>query len=144
MKQFIYCVGLIILLAASLSAQANDLIWKVNIISVLPSRPNVPSEFCLQFSPDAFAGPLSQLQQEGVRANNGILIKFRTFQPQQLNGLFFTSIEAVISRQLNSGHAWYNRMFIHLQQLSPVGVADGVWSTPDCRGRLVAQPPGAN
>ncbi len=140
MKKLIKMFGVLgLLFIAAPLAAANELIWKVTIISVLPSRANVPADYCLQFSPDVYAGSLTQLQQTGVKARNGVLIKYRTMQTQQENALFFTSIDAVISKQLDPSHSWYTRLHIHLQQLTMNGVADGVWSTLDCKGRLIAQ-----
>lgn len=139
MKKWV--VGLIIFLNTGI-VLAQDFVWKVSIISAFPARSGIPSDFCLQFTPNNFAASLNQLQQNGVRADNNIVIRFRTFQPEMQNDLIFTQIEAVISKQLDSGHAWYTNMFIHLQQLSPYGVADGVWSTRECKGRLIVQPQG--
>jgi hypothetical protein len=130
----------IFLLGLSPAAMAEQVVWKVTIISALPSRQDVPLNYCQQFSPDVYVGPDSKLQQEGVKAQNGMLVKYRTVQTQQQNQLFFTSIDAVISKQLDPSHSWYTRFYIHLQQLTLHGIADGVWSTLDCKGRLIAQP----
>lgn len=128
------------LLTLSPAALADHLTWKVTIISALPNRPDVPVNYCQQFSPDTYTGSAGQLAQEGIKAQNGMLVKYRTVQTQEQNNLFFTAIDATISKQLDPSHSWYTRFYIHLQQLTLHGVADGVWSTPDCKGRLVAQP----
>lgn len=130
----------LLLFIAPAIANAEEVVWKMTVISALPSRANVPANFCQQFTPDVYAGSLHQLEQQGSTARNGIKIKYRNLQVQQQNELFFTSIDAFISKQLDPDHSWYTRLYIHLQQLNPNGVADGVWSTPDCKGRLVAQP----
>lgn len=119
---------------------AQELYWKFSVISVLPVARNIPPEYCLQRIPDSFTAPISDLMQSGVRSNNQFLVKFRSFQPEMNHGLIFTQINAVISRQLDSGHAWYSYWFIQLQQLNSYGVADGVWSTNECKGRLIAEP----
>lgn len=124
----------------STAALSENSVWKVTFISAISSRPNVPAEFCQRFSPDIYEAPIQKMEQEGVKAQNGILVKYRNIQTQQENELFFTKIDAVISRQLDPDHSWYTRMFIHLQQLTGNGVADGVWSTRDCKGRLILQP----
>lgn len=119
---------------------AESAVWKVTFISAIPSRPDVPAEYCQRFSPDTYEAPIQKLEQEGVKAQNGILVKYRNIQTQQDSELFFTKIDVVISKQLDSAHSWYTRMFVHLQQLTGNGVADGVWSTRDCKGRLIVQP----
>jgi hypothetical protein len=133
--KFIFSV---LLLPLPILAKAEP-VWKFNIISALASRPDVPADFCLHFSPDNFLGTWSNLQQSGTLSQNGIRIKFRSFQSDPENGLIFTKIHAQIFRTINSNRTWYTNWYIHLQQLTRYGVADGVWSTPDCKGRLVAQ-----
>jgi hypothetical protein len=135
----IFGIG-IILFSIPLAISANSITWKVSIISAMPSRSSVPIEFCQQFSPDVYIGSFGQLQQGSVKAQNGMLVKYRNVHFNQDHELFFTEVDAVISKQLDPAHTWYNRWFIHLQQLTPNGVADGVWSTRDCKGRLIAEP----
>ncbi len=115
-------------------------VWKFTLISAMPARVDIPAQFCLQFSPDNFTGPLNVLQQSGVNANNGVKIKFRSWRVDSENGLIFTKISAQIAKTLNPNRTWNAPWFIHLQQLTPFGIADGVWSTPECKGRLIAQP----
>ncbi len=134
-----WLIGLVICLSLNIAC-AQDLFWKFSVISVIPASRDVPPGYCVQWMPDSFAAPLSELLQTGVRSSNQFLVKFRSFQPEMNHNLIFTQIDAVISRQLDSGHAWYSYMFIHLQQLNPYGVADGVWSTKECKGRLIAEP----
>ena len=132
---------LIFLLTPLTTAMAADnLVWKVTIISAIPSRPNVPADFCQRFSPDIYGASLNQLQQTGATAENGMLVKYQSVQTRQENELFFTGVNAVISKQLHPGQFWHTHFYIHLQQLTANGVADGVWSTLDCKGRLIAQP----
>lgn len=123
-----------------LAASADNLIWKFTLISALPTRTDVPTDFCIRATPDTFIGSLALLQQSGISSQNGMLIKFRSLQVNSENGLFFTKINAQISRKLDANRTWYTTWYIHLQQLSRYGVADGVWSTVDCKGRLIAQP----
>jgi hypothetical protein len=138
-EKMITRIGIALLMATSL-AHANDLVWKVSVISALPGRPGVPAEFCREFTPDSYAAPVTQLQQTGAQAQNGMTIKYRTVQTQEQNQLYLTAIDGMISKKLDPEHSWYTRFYIYLQQLTPAGVADGVWSTSDCKGRLIATP----
>jgi hypothetical protein len=131
--------GLLLMVTAPTITRAESGQWRVTIISAMPSRHNVPVEYCQQFTPNMYFGQTSAIQQAGVMAQNGILVKYRTVQTRQEDSLFFTAIQAVISKQLDAGHSWYTRWNVHLQQLTLDGPADGVWSTLDCKGRLIAQ-----
>ncbi len=140
MTKFLLKASILLLFPLPLIAAPDNIAWKFNLVSALPIRTDVPTQFCTQFSPDSFMGPLSLLQNSGTYSQNGMLIKFRSLQMNPENGLFFTKITAQISRKLNYNRTWYTPWFIHLQQLTRYGVADGVWSTADCKGRLIAQP----
>lgn len=140
MFKLLFKISIFTLVSLPLMAAADNLVWKFNIISAMPIRTDTPADFCTQFSPDNFTGALSLLQQSGTLAQNGMQIKFRSVRVDSENGLVFTKISAQISRKLNPYRTWYTSWFIHLQQLTRSGVADGVWSTPDCKGRLIAQP----
>jgi hypothetical protein len=140
MKKYLLKASILALLSLPYMAMAATPVWKFTLISALPIQRDTPSQFCLQISPDNFMGPLNILQRSGVIANNGMKVKFRSWQVNSENGLIFTKINAQISKIVNPNRTWYTPFFIHMQQLTPFGVADGVWSTPECKGRLVAQP----
>lgn len=139
MKKISVQIGIALCIIAPIAC-ADDLVWKVAVISAIPSHPGVPAEFCREFVPDSFVASMTQLQQTGVQAQNGITIKYHNVQTQEQNQLYLTAIDAYISKKLDPEHSWYTRIYIYLQQLTLTGVADGVWSTADCKGRLIATP----
>ncbi len=133
-------VGILLLLIFFKIAEADTLVWKTTFISAMPARANVPVEFCQQFSPDVYVAPVEKLLRESVTTENGLQVKYRNLSSHQQDGLFFTEITGIFSKTLRSGHPWFTYFYIHEQMLTPHGVADGVWSTENCKGRLIAQP----
>ena len=116
-------------------------VWKFTAVSAIPSQPGITPEFCKEYSPDLLIAPINVLTQTGPPAKNGLMVKFQSVNSQSKNKLFFTDITADLSRKLpGNNRPWSDQMYIHLQQLQADGIADGVWSTRRCKGRLIAQP----
>ncbi len=122
------------------AALAEEIIWKVTEVSAIPRQVGISAEYCQQFTPNFYIGSIEKLMQEGVKSRNGLSIKYRSINRHEQHGLYFTEIEILMSRRLEYPPPWFDTMYIHLQQLTANGPADGVWSTHRCKGRLIFQP----
>lgn len=130
----------ILLFFAVQTSFADTVIWKTTIISAIPNRAEIPVAFCQRFSPDVYVAPAEKLLRESVTSQNGLQVKYRNVSFHQEKSLYFVEINAMLSKTLPSGHPWFTYFYIHEQMLSPQGIADGVWSTDNCKGRLIAEP----
>ena len=135
----------LLLLAALTPALAKPLekkvIWTAVFSNVMPARKNVTKNYCLSHTPTVMTTTIEQItRKSGVRALNGINIRYLSYKTQHKNHVYFNRVDAVISGKDNHDRTWSQPMKLYEQTLTPIGATYTVWSTKNCKGTFLGTP----
>ena len=124
-------------------AAAPDIIWTPTFYSIQPRtdiKNSVSKNFCITHTPNTFRTTIDQIKK-GVKAENGVYIKYLSYTTTHQHGLGFNRVKAKIWLEDNNGHTiWSAPLWEYQQNLSDNGITNTVWATPQCKGKFIGVP----
>ncbi len=153
MKRMIVGLSVLMLLQMGVAAEINsagmvqkeirETVWTPTFYAIKPrgdiAKP-VSMSFCLTHIPNTLRTTISEIKK-GVRAENGVYIKYLSYTTEHKYGLGFNVVHAEVWTVDNSGKiTWSSPMWEYQQNLSDDGVTNVVWATNECKGKFIGVP----
>jgi len=121
--------------------EGKSIVWTAVFSNVMPVNASVSQAYCSQHTPTVMVTTIDQItSKEGVKALNGIIVRYLSYKEIAKDHLNFNIVDAVISGKDESGKTWSTPMKLYEQTLNPVDVTYTVWSTPYCKGTFLGTP----
>ncbi|MCF6776943.1 hypothetical protein L3V83_10230 [Thiotrichales bacterium 19X7-9] len=150
MKKITLLSSTFIILCASntLYASANstkevETVWTPTFYAIQPRvdvKNPVSMNFCLTHTPNTLQTTISQIKQ-GVKAENGVYIKYLSYSTTHKHGLGFNTVNAEVwTVDAKGNKTWSSPMWEYQQNLSDNGVTNVVWATNECKGKFIGVP----
>ena len=143
MKQIVVLLSALFFSSAVLaSPQKSKIIWTAVFGHITPLTSQVSKSYCLSHTPTVVVTTIDQItSKKGVRALNGIYIKYKSYRGVIKHGIRFNYVNAIVSGRDKNG-PWSTPMTLYQQTLSEQdrGVTWVVWSTKDCKGMFLGTP----
>lgn len=126
---------------ASESGVKREILWTAVFANVVPLNPDVTQAYCDAHTPTVMVTTIDQItSKNGVKALNGIMVKYLSYKTIEKDHLYFNIVNATIAGKDENGKAWTSPMKLYEQTLDPVGVTYTTWSTPYCKGTFLGTP----
>ena len=124
------------------SADQNPkIIWTAVFSNATPLKASITQDYCNQHTPSVMVTTIDQItSKEGVKALNGIVVRYLSYKEIEKDHLNFNIVDAIISGKEKDGKIWSSPMKLYEQTLNPVDVTYTVWSTPYCKGTFLGTP----
>ena len=139
MKKLIAC-GLFALMSTPLVTLATEhqtVTWTAVFSDTIPNAASVTQRYCDEHTPTVIVTTIKQItSKKGVKALNGVWIKYNSYVTHEKNGLYFNIVKASVYGELN-GKKWSEPMKLYEQTLTPTGVTNTVWATKNCKGKFL-------
>lgn len=139
----IYQIALwsLLFIANCVLAHPPQVIWTAVFSDIVPINKSVSQAYCEARTPSVVVTTISQItSQRGIRALNGVRIRYLSYKTIKKNNLYFNLVSAVVSGKDAEGKPWAEPMKLYEQTLSPVAVTYTVWSTKHCKGTFLGTP----
>ncbi|WP_119343389.1 hypothetical protein [Facilibium subflavum] len=143
---FVFLIGICTLISITNSTVANttktveETVWTPTFFAIQPRtdiKNPVSKAFCLTHTPNTLRTTISQIKK-GVRAENGVYIKYLSYTTTHKHGLGFNVVNArVWTTDKNGKITWESPMWEYQQNLSDTGVTNTVWATNVCKGKFI-------
>lgn len=139
-----YLLALFLIISASTLAaeQPVKIIWTAVFSNITPRMASVTKDYCVKHTPTVVVTTIDQItSKDGVKAMNGIHVKYLSYNSKAKDGLLFNTVNAIVSGEDKNGK-WSTPMKMYQQTLSEQdrGVTWVVWSTKDCKGSFLGTP----
>ena len=134
---------LISLIATTSNAASHKpkIIWTAVFSNITPINNNISQSYCNTHTPTVIITTIKQItSSNGVRALNGINVRYLSYKTVRKNHLYFNIVDAIVSGKNSAGKTWSEKMKLYEQTLSPVGLTYTVWSTTNCKGTFLGTP----
>ena len=126
---------------ASESGVKREILWTAVFSNITPLNPDITQTYCDQHTPTVMVTTIDQItSKNGVRALNGIMVKYLSYKTIEKDHLYFNIVNATVSGKDENGKTWATPMKLYEQTLVPVGVTYTTWSTPYCKGTFLGTP----
>ncbi len=122
--------------------QQPKIIWTAVFSHTTPRTKQVSKNYCVKHTPTVVVTTIEQItSKKGVRALNGIYLKYKNYKGIIKDGIRFNYVNATLSGQSKNG-PWSTPMKLYQQTLSKqdMGVTWVVWSTKYCKGMFLGTP----
>lgn len=127
--------------ALAINMPSTTVIWTAVFSNIAPSKASVSKDYCQLHTPTTIVTTIDEItSSKGVSSLNGVNIRYLSYKTVQKDGLYFNSVDAVISGKNADGTSWSNPMKLYEQTLNPTDVTYTVWSTPFCKGTFLGTP----
>lgn len=117
-----------------------ETVWTPTFYAIEPRtdiKNPVSEEFCLTHIPNTLQTTVSQIKQ-GVKAENGVYIKYLSYTTTHKLGLGFNEVDAEVwTVDAKGNKTWSSPMWQSQQNLSETGVTNTVWATNKCKGKFI-------
>ena len=124
--------------APAVKSSAPTVIWTAVFSDTQPNRSGVTQAQCDAETPTVMVTTIDQITSPaGVMALNQVNVRYLSYVTKNIDGLGFNIVKATVSGVDSTGHSWSEPMSLYEQNLSPTGVTNTVWSTPNCKGKFV-------
>lgn len=120
----------------ALASHHQTVTWTAVFSNTMP-KAGVSQKFCDEHTPTVMVTTIGQItSKEGVKALNGVWVKYNSYVTHEKDGLYFNIVKAHVHGTLN-GKKWSEPMKLYEQTLSPTGVTNTVWATKYCKGKFL-------
>lgn len=136
-------VGVLALLTTTTygANKSPTVVWTAVFADFTPLSKNISYRYCKAHTPSVIVTTIKQItSKKGIRAVNGINIRYLSYKTVKKNHLYFNIVNAVVRGITPQGKSWSAPMKLYEQTLSPIGVTYTVWSTPKCKGTFIGTP----
>lgn len=143
-SKVIVVLGLILLWNAANASENSgkqEVLWTAVFSNSMPISSEINQAYCDQHTPTVMVTTIDQItSKNGVKALNGIMVKYLSYKAIEKDHLYFNIVNATIAGKDKNGKAWTSPMKLYEQTLVPVGVTYTTWSTPYCKGTFLGTP----
>lgn len=119
---------------------APEIVWTPTFYEIQPRtdiKHPVSTSFCLSHIPNTLRTTIDQIKH-GVKAENGVYIKYLSYTTTHKHGLGFNTVNAEVWLEDTQGKKiWSSPLWEYQQNLSDTGVTNTVWATPECKGKFI-------
>lgn len=125
----------------AMAAAGQEVKWTAVFSDATPVDSNYSEAYCKAHTPTVMVTTIKEItSNKGVKALNGIWVKYVSYKTEVKDHLYFNVVDAEISGVDAAGKAWKTPMKLYEQTLDEVGVTYTVWSTPACKGTFLGTP----
>ena len=122
-----------------------ETVWTPSFYAITPRtdvKHPVSLNFCLTHTPNTLRTTISQITaKSGVRAENGVYIRYLHYHTTHKHGLGFNVVSAELWTVNAKGKkTWRARLWEYQQNLADDGVTNVVWATKQCKGKFIGVP----
>ena len=124
----------------AIEPSSSEIVWTPTFYAIEPRMDRqhpVSLDFCLTHTPNTLQTTIDQIKK-GVKAENGVYIKYLSYTTTHKHSLGFNAVNAEIwMEDIHGKKIWSSPLWEYQQNLAETGVTNTVWATPECKGKFI-------